>query len=262
MNIVTSKYTKLNFGVQMTGIDNEKRSSRRMLLEEKLDKILPVAESLIAKYGFEFTVKEVIEQSGLPKQTFMNTIPNKESLIVYLGIKAINLLMTYDGRGAKYSDKSRLMLLGSFIGYLIFTKLHPALHKCIYEANSFRSKDAIDKQLEQVLNLKNHEIITRMQKYIDKGLYDQDLVLPERLTTFDVAFYLWYGHYGVFNQSYNSQDNVVNSLIKYKIYVRGLLNAWGWQPVSPEVNDKASEEIVATIFLEEYKKLGSLNVRL
>lgn len=229
------------------------RSGSRLKLEEKLAIILPVAERLLAQKNlYALTLKEVIEVSGLPRASFLRLIPNKETLIAYLAIKGFNALFTFFERSKQHPGPAKFKFLAIYMGHLFFLRLHPLLYQCIYEVNSPSYRFALEPRLTDILNDKMNKIIGYIQWTIEQAMFNQELKLLERITSYDLAFYIWSGQFGVTELTLNNNGNAIEAAKKYRYYVRQLLDALPWHPTSTELDhDKESEVIAQTIFADE-----------
>jgi hypothetical protein len=62
-------------------------------------------------------------------------------------------------------------------------------------------------------------IIEHISWTIDLAVASNEINSPEGLTTFEFAYYMWAGQYGITSLSRNRQNNIVDESIKYKFFL-------------------------------------------
>lgn len=232
-----------------------------MKVEARLNEILNIAEPMLLSVGIrELKLNDVIAQCSVSRATFYALIPTKETLIAYLALRGFDKMLALAERAKQVEGKAKVKFLGIYVSYLFFLKLYPALQQCIHEANGYSSRSVIGEAFTHMLDQKMHQVVTYVQWCIELAIFDRDIKIPERLTPFDLAFYMWSGYYGVVSMSKSAEFNAIDAAKKYKYYVRQILDALPWYPLSTEVDfDMMTEKIVAEVFLEEYKLIGGAN---
>ena len=241
----------------------ERRSKARLKDEARLSEILEIAETQIAENGIKnINMSALINQSSISRATLYTLVENKDTLIAYLAIKGINELLQLSKVAKNYESSGRVKLVLLFIGHSIFIQRKSLLFQCIYVTNTLSSRENINKSLESLFDMKMSTIIREMQWCVELSVLNQEFVLPPRLSSFDIALFLWTASYGMLNMSKNIQLDYNELSIRYKYLLRSLLDSWNWHPLSSELDyDAETQKIIATCYLKEYTELMQMKAK-
>lgn len=231
----------------------ERRSSKRLSMEKRLEQILDISERLIAEKGIHnFKLDDVIEEFTFSRNIFFKQINTKETLFAYLAIKGLNYWIGLMNRVKKWDGYSREKILAIHISGLIFEYSNPVLYYSLFGMGTFIYRDNLSSEVCAILDKKVNIVIKMLQRTIDEGIENKELKLARGISSYDFAFSVWCSRFGYLAML--KQHNIKNSESSYfKPYMRLISDKLQWHPLSSEYDyDEAAKKIVQALFLKEY----------
>ncbi len=231
---------------------SEKRSRSRQVEEERLREITLIAEGISAEKGIGgLTLQEAISKSSISRGTFYKLIPSKETLITYLGIKGVNYWLELVRKAINYDALSRERLLVLYATHVLFNKLKPINYQCLFIANSESNKLLVDRDLNDILDVRVNDLINYIDNCIKLGVSEGNLQMPTNIESLDLAFFIWANRYGATVTASNYKISNVDLTHKYKLFSDYNLDNMNWKPLSNELN---YERVLIDIFDGFYAK--------
>jgi AcrR family transcriptional regulator len=232
----------------------EKRSRRRLVEEKRIEEVTHLAEQVMQKKGIHaLTLQELIDDCSISRGTFYKQFPSKETLITYLGIKALNFWAGLLDKAEHYDGLSRERLMVLHASHVLCHHLNFNSYQCIFIANSEANRIAVSPELNTILDDRMHKLIDYIQMCVELAVQEKNLELPDTLNAQEMAFFIWSGRYGaaLASSNYGFFPSVSGDLTqKYKEYTHYLLDKMGWAPLTTQIN---YERVLNQIFKTFYK---------
>lgn len=240
----------------------ERRSKVRLKAENRIERILNLAENEILNTGLTgFRLETIIPLSGCSRGTFYSTITCKEDLFAKLAIKGINLWLNLISKARQFKGSSREKLLAIHVSHILFIKQHPVLYESLYIANLNMTRVMLDAQTVAILDERIGMLLTHLEECADEGVAAKELMLPDDITTKDLALLMWSTQYGVMVMSMRDKPNASEISLKHKHYLRHVYDKMPWHPTSDKHNyDETTQRILKEVFAEEMKQVKDLNI--
>lgn len=238
------------------------RRKTKLTPEERMQELLSLAEAAIQDEGLaKISLNRLVNECSFSRGTFFTDIPNKEALYAHLAIKGMRQWLEIIAKGKDFQGTARERFLVLHVAHMIFIKTHPILYECIYIANLNIIRVELDQETIERLDKKTELLIDSIEACIKEAISNGELQPLKDFTTRDSATFMWAGQYGVNTLSMRYKLESYDLGLKYKHYIRQVLDNMPWHPISTEHDfEKTAERIVTEIYGKEFSLAKNLNL--
>lgn len=219
----------------------ETLSPKKLEIQEREQKILTVARSVVVREGYQaLSMERIADAVEYSRGTIYNHFSCKEDIVIALAEKGAAKRVDMFRAAASYQDNSRFRMLAICYAAERFVSEFPDffLFEQIFNLESVREKTSPERnQLILTCEIQCMEIVTGI---VRDAMAHGDLTLPAEITPERLVFGLWAlttGAYGLaFTSQSLSQIGIDNPFTIVRSHVSHLLDGYGWSPLSSTHN--------------------------
>ncbi len=224
---------------------------------EREAKILDLARSMLRQVGYHgLSMDRIAAEMEYSKGTIYQHFPNKEEIILALANQALEQRLGMFQQAATWSPKSRERMAGIGAAAEEFVErypLHFAVEQIIRSASMWEKTSEERRKFMRSCDQRCLQIVSGV---VRDGVAQDDLALPANTTPEDLVFGLWslnFGAYTVITSSDTLEENgIANPIATLRRSQNLLLDGYGWQPLSSEVDyDQVMDQVRAEVFGDE-----------
>jgi AcrR family transcriptional regulator len=242
--------------------DSDQLPRKQREFQQREHLILDTAQQLLDAQGYaHLTMERVAEAVEYSKGTIYNHFSSKEDLVCSLCCRCMSNLIDLFQRAASYDGNTRERFCAIGIAYSLYHQLHPldAQNIQIVKSNAVREKLS-DAKLRE-LNALEQQVTGTALDVVHDAIACGDI--PANGGTADeIVFGFWSMHYGALLLAFSDiplEDLGFSPAIRllWKNSHK-LLDAFGWRPLSHDINtDALFEKLCSALFAEEICKINS-----
>lgn len=231
---------------------------------ERHELFLDVARAHLLEDGYlGLTIAGIAEATGFSKGTVYQRFGCKEELIVELGMRSREKLVSMIGRAAQFEGRPRERMLAVGETYEYYSGKYPDDMRIlsIITAESILEKVSQEQQSQmEALDVRMFDILLGI---IHDAIEQGDLVLAQGNTPETLCLALWALADGYFVATRGSAPldrvGITDPLKKIVRSGHYLLDGYGWRPLYEEWDyEETSRRIRATIFTKEIPAVASV----
>lgn len=254
--------SKIDLSFKILNAMTKLSAKDRQILEREA-KILALAREIFVRDGYHgLNMDKIAESLDYSKGTIYNHFPNKEEILVALGIETMSQRLRLFERAVQFKGNPREKMQAVGVAAELFARLHPD-HFII--EHTFRLTTVWDKvshwrrEKTEQSELSCMRLITTL---VTQGLEKGHIQLHDGFTSEDVVFGFWSLTSGAYALA-NSNPNLINMGIRnpfntVRLLTRGLADGLNWRPLSTETDyDAITEKILQELFAEELMQLAT-----
>ncbi len=237
-------------------------------IQQREEKILAVAQSLILSEGYHgLNMDRIAESLEYSKGTIYNHFPNKEEIILALGIRTMESRIELFRRASEFPGLSRERMQGIGVASEIFARLYPHhffLEQMIRISSIWEKASERRRQQFQSCEL---QCMATVAKIVLAGVAENNLKLPAGFTPQDLVFGLWSlvsGAYSLAASNPNlAQLGINEPFSRVRLLANRLLDGFEWKPLSADHDYSiVVEKVLHTQFGPELARLEEPQVSL
>lgn len=229
--------------------------------QHREEKILSVAQSLILSEGYHgLNMDRIAESLEYSKGTIYNHFPNKEEIILALGIRTTEIRIDLFRRGSEFPGLARERMQGIGVASEIFARLYP--HHFFLE-QMLRISSIWEKASErrrQQFQSCEMQCMATVAEIVFAGVAENNLKLPEGFAPQDLVFGLWSlvsGAYLLAASNPNlAQLGINEPYSRVRLLANHLLDGFDWKPLAADHDYSiVAEKVLHAQFAPELARL-------
>ena len=232
----------------------EKLSPKKLEIQEREQKILTVARSMVVREGYQaLSMERIADAVEYSRGTIYNHFSCKEEIIIALAEKGAAKRVEMFQEAASYQAASRFRMLSICYAAERFVINFPDhfLFEQIFGLDSVREKTSVQRQ--QLIHTCEIQCMGIVTGVVRDAIAHGDLTLPETITPERLVFGLWALTTGAYGLAFTSQSlpqiGVTDLHSIVRTHVCHLLDGYDWSPLSTTHN-------VDEVFLKIENTLG------
>jgi len=219
----------------------ETLSRKKLEIQEREQKILTVARSVVVREGYQaLSMERIADAVEYSRGTIYNHFSCKEDIVIALAEKGAAKRVDMFRAAASYQDNSRFRMLSICYAAERFVSEFPDffLFEQIFQLESVREKTSSERQqLILTCEIQCMEIVTGI---VRDAIAHGDLTLPSEITPERLVFGLWALTTGAYGLAFTSRSltkiGIEDPFSVVRSHVCHLLDGYGWDPLSSAHN--------------------------
>lgn len=260
-NIIGTRLDKLDEESIIDDMKTVGRKEREFV--EREDKILALAQDLVVREGYHgLSMDRIADGIEYSKGTIYNHFPNKEEIIVALGIRSAESRIELFRRARDFAGCARAKMQVIGVASEVFARVFPQhfyLEQIIRISSIWEKTSPERREHYQACELK---CMTTVAEIVEAGIAEGNLTLPADFSPQDMVFGLWSLVSGAYTLA-TSNPNLGNLGInepysRVRLLANHLLDGFSWLPLSSEMDyESVVAEAISTTFSREVAALNS-----
>ena len=218
---------------------------------------LEVARRLLLEGGYQgLTIGRVAEETGFSKGTIYQRFGSKEGLVVALGIRCREHLLSVIERGAAFDGRPRERLAALGEAVMDYGRLYPHDMRILRMIEAEPILERVPEAQQSEMNAYDVRIFETLVGIAQEAVAAGDLVLNDGCTTAGICFAFWVMVDGAFAASMGGaplkEAGIPDPMAEVVRSGHYLLDGYGWRPLSTEWDyAETARRVRATVFAEE-----------
>lgn len=231
-------------------------------IQERHELFLEVGRAQLLEEGYHaLSIGRIAEATGFSKGTVYQRFGCKEELIVELGRRGRQKLLSMLERAAEFPGRPRERMLAVGQAYEYFSRKYPDDMRILSIITAEAILERVPEEQRLLMDAMDARMFEEMLDIVQEAIVQGDLVLTERTTPERLCLSVWALADGYFAAATGSAPlDAIGITEPLKEIARAghyLLDGYGWHPLHDEWDyDETSRRIQSTIFVE-WNSVGS-----